>query len=87
MRPWMLAVAAILVMAASGAMLAGLFTTETGPAGAIASDTVTISVGEPRSLIGGPEIGLLVGAGMLLTSFIWHRNESKTGRNRVRSPK
>lgn len=87
MMPKLLAGVSIFVMAVSAIFAAGLFAGDSAPAGAIASASVAINVGEPSSLIGGPQIGLLVGAVMLLASFIWHRNQSKAERRRVRSPK
>lgn len=79
MKPKALAVVAALVFVASGAWaaLSGVFSSP--PDGAIAEDTVTIAVGDSASgpEISGPEAGMVVGAGLLLLSFGWHRAQQR----------
>lgn len=72
-RPSVLALLGVVVMAVSAAFVAGLFASPSEPAGAIASDTVTIAVGRSSSFpITGAQWGLVAGAVLLITALAWH---------------
>ena len=72
MAPKVLAVIAMLIVMVSGVAMA-MAPSSTPPEGLLAEDSLAITVGDPSFLpITGAELGLLVGAGLLLISLGWY---------------
>lgn len=86
MTPKLLTIIGVLIMAASSAVMAFASSSSAAPAGAIAEDTITTTVGEAASgilPITGAQLGLLVGVGLLLVSLGWYLVSRRKNRELV----
>jgi hypothetical protein len=74
MRPSILAVVAVAVLAVAGAWSALAARPSAAPAGVLAEDTIMITVGERTSgllALTGPQVSLLLGLALLLIAGGW----------------